>query len=137
MQKSQVVAVFGLGYVGCVTAACLANLGHRVIGVDKDPHKVDSVQNGRSPFFEPGLDELVRHKSQHRASSATTSAVDAIRDADIVMICVGTPSKRDGNLTTDFLQRASVEIREVLPGRDGWKSTAGRRCAQHRVPGHV
>src|SRR5688572_1279257 len=122
MQNSQVVAVFGLGYVGCVTAACLASLGHRVIGVDKDPHKVDSVQNGRSPFFEPGLDDLVSAQVAASRLSATTSASDAIRDADIVMICVGTPSKRDGNLTTDFLQRASVEIREVLPARAGGKA---------------
>jgi len=122
MQNSQVVAVFGLGYVGCVTAAGLASLGHRVIGVDKDSHKVDSVQNGRSPFFEPGLDDLVSAQVAASRLSATTSASDAIRDADIVMICVGTPSRRDGNLTTDFLQRASIEIREVLPARDGGKS---------------
>jgi GDP-mannose 6-dehydrogenase len=54
------IAVIGLGYVGCVTAACLANLGHRVIGVDRDPHKVENVLDGKAPFYEPGLEELVQ-----------------------------------------------------------------------------
>src|ERR1035441_4720454 len=56
----QQIAVLGLGYVGCVTAACLAHVGHRVVGVDRDQFKVDTVRAGRAPFFEPGLEELVR-----------------------------------------------------------------------------
>ena len=58
--RPQTVAVLGLGYIGCVTAACLARLGHRVIGIGKDAHKVDSVTKGHAPFFEPGLEDWVR-----------------------------------------------------------------------------
>jgi GDP-mannose 6-dehydrogenase len=123
MQNTQVVAVFGLGYVGCVTAACLARLGHRVIGVDKDAHKVESIQQGRSPFFEPGLDDIVAAEAAAGRLRATLSAADALSDADIAMICVGTPSQRDGNLTTDYLQRASLEIQSVLAGRAASKNS--------------
>src|SRR5437667_2176584 len=87
------VAVFGLGYVGCVTAACLAKLGHRVIGVDRDEHKVRSVNAARAPFYEPGLEDLIRQGLAAGLLSATTSIRDALRDAEIALICVGTPSE--------------------------------------------
>src|SRR3954465_4825069 len=96
--SKRTIAVFGLGYVGCVSAACLAALGHRVVGVDKDEHKVQSVAGGRSPFFEPGLDELVRQAAANGSLTATTSAGVALADADIALVCVGTPSQRNGNL---------------------------------------
>jgi len=115
--KSQVVAVFGLGYVGCVTAACLARLGHNVIGVDKDEHKVRSVIAGRSPFYEPGLHELVAEGRANGRLDASTNAAEAAAAADIALICVGTPSQRDGNLTTEFLQHASAEIGNALSRR--------------------
>jgi GDP-mannose 6-dehydrogenase len=121
-EKSQSVAVFGLGYVGCVTAACLAHVGHRVVGVDKDEHKVQSVLSGRSPFFEPGLDALVSATLSQQRLTATTSAATAIADADIALICVGTPSKKDGNLTTEYLHRASHEIRQALSTRSASKA---------------
>lgn len=114
---SQRVAVFGLGYVGCVSAACLAALGHRVVGVDKDEHKVKSVADGRSPFFEPGLDELVAENVRANRLTATTRAMDAVADADIALICVGTPSRRDGYLTTDYLKSAALEIKLAIGQR--------------------
>src|SRR5687768_729183 len=114
---AQRVAVFGLGYVGCVSAACLAALGHRVIGVDKDEHKVNNVAAGRSPFFEPGLDELVADNVKADRLTATVHAVEAVADADIALICVGTPSRRDGNLTTDYLKAAALEIRAAIGHR--------------------
>ncbi|HKY20053.1 MAG TPA: nucleotide sugar dehydrogenase [Vicinamibacterales bacterium] len=113
-EHTQVVAVFGLGYVGCVTAACLSGLGHRVVGVDKDEHKVRSVMAGRSPFFEPGLDAIVSKAVSAGRLGATTSATEALRGADIALICVGTPSRRDGNLTTDYLKSVCGEIQEAL-----------------------
>src|SRR5713101_7882834 len=86
----QQIAVLGLGYVGCVTAACLAHIGHRVVGVDRDPFKVESVMAGRAPFFEPGLEELVTGCVQAGRLSATVLLADALASADVALICVGT-----------------------------------------------
>jgi GDP-mannose 6-dehydrogenase len=113
----QTVVVLGLGYVGCVTAACLAELGHSVIGVDRDGSKVKNITEGRAPFYEPGLEALVASGIRSGRLRATTSAGEALRDADIVMACVGTPSERNGNLGLDQLKRAVEEIAASLAGR--------------------
>ena len=111
------IAVLGLGYVGCVTATCLAELGHRVIGVDKDEHKVNNVLNGQAPFYEPGLEELVKTNVAAGRLSATTSAEDGVRDADVALICVGTPSERNGNLGLDQLRRVVASLAQLAAGR--------------------
>ena len=103
------IAVLGLGYVGCVTAACFASLGHRVMGIDRDQHKVDNVLAGRAPFYEPGLEELVRENVACGRLSASTSAA-GISDSSVVMVCVGTPSEKNGNLGLAQLRRALEEI---------------------------
>ena len=115
--SKQTVVVLGLGYVGCVTAACLAELGHSVIGVDRDGSKVKNITEGRAPFYEPGLEALVESGIRSGCLRATTSAGEALRDADIVMACVGTPSERNGNLGLDQLKRAVEEIAASLTGR--------------------
>ena len=115
--QQQTVVVLGLGYVGCVTAACLAELGHTVIGVDRDGSKVKNITEGRAPFYEPGLEELVERGVRSGNLRAITSAGEALRDADIVMACVGTPSERNGNLGLDQLKRAVEEIAASLAGR--------------------
>jgi len=112
----QTVAVLGLGYVGCVTAACLAELNHTVIGVDRDASKVKNITEGRAPFYEPGLEALVESGVRTGHLRATTSAGDAVRQADVVMVCVGTPSERNGNLGLDQLKRAVDEIAASLAG---------------------
>jgi GDP-mannose 6-dehydrogenase len=94
-----------------VTAACLASLGHRVFGVDRDEHKICEIRNGRAPFFEPGLEDLVRENIAAGRLSASTSA-DAIAEADIALVCVGTPSEKNGNLGLQQLRRAVGEIAE-------------------------
>ncbi|MEO8369236.1 MAG: nucleotide sugar dehydrogenase [Candidatus Solibacter sp.] len=113
----QQIAVLGLGYVGCVTAACLAHIGHRVVGVDRDQFKVDSVLGGRAPFFEPGLEDLVRDAVTAGRLTATVSLTEALAEADVALICVGTPSEKNGNLGLDQLRRVSQEIAASLPGR--------------------
>jgi GDP-mannose 6-dehydrogenase len=113
----QQIAVLGLGYVGCVTAACLSHIGHRVVGVDRDAFKVESVMGGRAPFFEPGLEELVKAGVDKGLLSATVSLPDALRDADVALICVGTPSEKNGNLGLDQLRRVSEEVAANLKGR--------------------
>ncbi len=106
--------MFGLGYVGCVSAACLADLGHQVVGIDSDIHKVRSVREGRAPFYEPGLEALV--KSTVGAGRLTTcqTAAEGLAQADIALICVGTPSERNGNLGLDQLRRVTAEIAAEL-----------------------
>jgi len=89
------VSVFGVGYVGCVSAACLAREGHQVIGVDVDAFKVKSINDGRSPFFEPGLEELVRDMVSTGRLRATVDHSDAVSNSDMALICVGTPTNPD------------------------------------------
>ncbi len=103
--------------MGCVTAACLANLGHRVIGVDRDGHKVQSVLEGKAPFYEPGLEGMIGENVAAGRLFATTIAEEGLRDADIAMICVGTPSQKNGNLGLEQLERMVVEIATVLASR--------------------
>lgn len=95
----------------------MAHIGHRVIGVDRDPFKVESVLAGRAPFFEPGLEELVRTGVESGRLSATLSLADAVRVADVALICVGTPSERHGDLCLDQLRRVCQELAGLLPGR--------------------
>jgi GDP-mannose 6-dehydrogenase len=114
--NSSQIAVLGLGYVGCVTAACLASLGYRVFGIDRDPHKVNSVLSGKAPFYEPGLEELVRDGVRNGLLSASTSS-DAMVDADVALVCVGTPSEKNGNLGLAQLGRAIDEIAAQIPRR--------------------
>ena len=110
LDGKQTVAVFGLGYVGCVTSACLASLGHQVRGVDKDAFKVSEVNAGRAPFFEPGLPALVEAGVQSGRLRATTSAAEALEGAAVALLCVGTPSEKNGDLDLNFLRRVAEEI---------------------------
>ncbi|HEY6990446.1 MAG TPA: nucleotide sugar dehydrogenase [Bryobacteraceae bacterium] len=111
------IAVAGLGYVGCVTAACLSGLGHAVIGVDRDEHKVQSVLKGEAPFYEPGLEKLVKENVAAGRLRASTSLEDALRNAEIALICVGTPSEKNGNLGLDQLRRVIAEIAGLIRNR--------------------
>jgi GDP-mannose 6-dehydrogenase len=112
--SSKNVAVFGLGYVGCVTAACLAELGHRVTGVDRDGGKVHSISQSQAPFYEPGLAEIVREAVRSGQLRATQSPAEALQDADIALICVGTPSERNGNVGLEQLRRVLQDIRDTM-----------------------
>ena len=113
MQPSN-IAVFGLGYVGSVTAACLASLGHRVIGVDRDDHKVNQIRAAKAPFYEPGLDEIIEKTVASGLLTATSSTSHALADADVALLCVGTPSERNGNLGLDQVRRVVEEIAATL-----------------------
>lgn len=104
------LAVFGLGYVGSVSAACLAHLGHDVVGVERDPLKVDRINHREAPLYEPGLTDLIREGVDGGRLRATCSVRDGLRDADVALVCVGTPSDRDGNLDVRQLRRVTREI---------------------------
>jgi len=111
-EMSSRVAVIGLGYVGCVTAACLASLGHRVVGVDRDEHKIESVLRGEAPFYEPGLADHIRQGVDAGRLSATVNIDEALSASEIILICVGTPSEKNGNLGLDQLRRVVAQIAE-------------------------
>jgi len=111
------VNVFGLGYVGCVTAACLAKAGHEVTGVDIDEEKVSMVNAGTSPVVEPGLGALLAEVVEARRLRATSSTPEALQNAEIGLICVGTPSRASGQLGLDALERVGQEIGRALADR--------------------
>jgi GDP-mannose 6-dehydrogenase len=107
----------GLGYVGCVTAACLAHLGHSVTGVDRDEHKVASVSRGQAPFHEPGLPEILQGVHRDGRLRATVSMAEGLESADYALLCVGTPSQANGNINLEQLRRVSQDIGALLPER--------------------
>ena len=104
------VSVFGLGYVGCVTAACLARDGHHVVGVDVNAEKVAMINGGSSPIIEPGLADLIARVVRQGRLSATDSADEGIADAEIALICVGTPDLGHGQPDYDGLARVASAI---------------------------
>jgi GDP-mannose 6-dehydrogenase len=111
------VAVLGLGYVGCVSAACLAHLGHTVVGIDKDEHKVAAIRNRTAPFYEPGLQEIIEATVDAGRLTASLSLEQALATADIALICVGTPSERNGNLGLGQLHAICAEIAGIVRSR--------------------
>jgi len=104
------ISIFGIGYVGCVSAACLASAGHDVIGVDVNPTKVDIINGGKSPIVEPEINELIHQVVQARKLSATTDSAKAVNASDVSLVCVGTPSKRNGSLNLDHVRHVCAEI---------------------------
>jgi GDP-mannose 6-dehydrogenase len=108
------VAVFGLGYVGSVTAAALARDGHEVVGVDPAAAKVDAIRAGRAPVLEPGLDELTARMVREGRLRATDDPADALADADLSLLCVGTPSRRDGSLDLRYVRQVAEQIGSKL-----------------------
>jgi GDP-mannose 6-dehydrogenase len=112
------IAVFGLGYVGCVSAACLARDGHRVIGVDVNPVKVKCIQQGTSPIIEPGLEVLIQTSVAAGLLQATGDVACAIDHAEVAMICVGTPSQDDGGLELKYVERVCKDIGRALADKE-------------------
>jgi len=111
------ISIFGLGYVGAVTAGCLAERGHRVIGVDVQPAKVRALQEGRSPIIEPELDMLLKKAHDEGRLHATTDTTEAVATSAISIICVGTPSLDSGRLNLDFVRNVSAQIAAGLNSR--------------------
>ena len=111
------IAVFGLGHVGAVTAACLADAGHEVVAIDPDPGKVDAVNGGSSPVREPSTDVLVASSVAAGRLRASTSPDDGVDGCSMALVAVGTPSDGDGRLDTHALQAVSGEIGRALARR--------------------
>lgn len=111
--SSDKISVFGLGYVGATTAACMAKLGHLVYGVDILKERVDGFNNGRIPFFIDGLDSLVTEQIKAKRLVATTDYKGAIRESDISFVCVQTPCRPDGDIELGAVERTCEQIRQA------------------------
>ena len=112
------ISIFGLGYVGAVSAACLASEGHDVVGVDVDTTKVDLINQGRSPIVEEGIGELIEKVVRNGCLRATTDVQEAVADSALSLICVGTPSNENGSLKLDYVERVCRQIGEALREKD-------------------
>ena len=114
------VSVFGLGYVGSVSAASFAADGHEVVGVDVNADKVAAVNAGRSPIVEPGLEELLAAGVADRRIRATIDTADAVQASEVSLICVGTPSRKNGSLDLTYLERVSEQIGAALRDKSSY-----------------
>jgi len=112
------IAVFGLGYVGTVSAACLADIGHQVVGVDINPLKVDIINRGESPIVEEGVPELIKQTVASGRLQATTNAAEALNKADLSLVCVGTPDKGNGSPLLTAISQTCQDIGQNLAKMD-------------------
>ncbi|MBE7552579.1 MAG: UDP-glucose/GDP-mannose dehydrogenase family protein [Anaerolineales bacterium] len=128
------IAIFGLGYVGCVSAACLANEGHQVIGVDVNSLKVDMINAGKSPIIEAGVDKLIAEAVAVGKLRATTVAAEAVVSADLSFICVGTPSNENGSLDLQYVHHVAGEIGQALGQQENYHVVAVRSTV---LPGTI
>ena len=128
------ISVFGLGYVGAVSCACFAKLGHQVTGVDVNEQKVNLILQGKSPIVEKDLDEYVAEGIENGRITATTDVRTAIQDTDISIVCVGTPSQINGNIDLTYIYKVCTEIGEVLKDKDSFHTVVIRSTV---IPGTI
>ena len=126
------ISVFGIGYVGVVSAACLASDGHEVIAVDVDPGKIKSINDGLSPIVENGLDELIAKVVKAGKLTATNDVQYAIDNSDASFIAVGTPSAEDGSVGLKYVRGVCTNIGQALANKAGYHSVVVRSTI---VPG--
>ncbi|HEY4163400.1 MAG TPA: nucleotide sugar dehydrogenase, partial [Dongiaceae bacterium] len=120
------ISVFGIGYVGAVSAACLAADGHQVVAVDSNPDKAKMINDGVAPIVEAGLAELVRETVRERRLRATTDAVDAVTGTECSIVCVGTPSRANGDLDLSQVARVCESIGEALKRKSDFHAVVVR-----------
>jgi GDP-mannose 6-dehydrogenase len=131
------ISIFGLGYVGCVSAACLAREGHEVIGVDVSQSKVDMINDGKSPIVEKDLDEILKNVVSGNSKgtlSATTDAIRAVLNTELSLICVGTPSNDNGSLRLDYIKSCANDIGRGLKQKNDYHVIVARSTM---LPGSV
>ncbi|WP_068278050.1 nucleotide sugar dehydrogenase [Aldersonia kunmingensis] len=120
------LSILGLGYVGCVSAACFAARGHAVIGVDADPRKTAFLAEGKAPVHEERIAELTAKVVADGNLTVSTDPIRAVRDSDVTMVCVGTPSAPNGSLSTQYLETVTEQIGAALREKQGWHVVAYR-----------
>ncbi len=114
------ISIFGLGYVGVVSAACLAESGNTVIGVDVNGQKVAQIADGDSPIVEKGLDEIIKENVTANRLVATTDAKFAVEESDLSIVCVGTPSLPNGNIDLSAVIQVCSELGEAIARKDDY-----------------
>jgi GDP-mannose 6-dehydrogenase len=131
---SDSVSVFGLGYVGCVSAACFASEGHRVIGVDVSGAKVEQINAGRSTIVEEGIASLVAEAVAGGRLTATTDVREAVLGSNISLVCVGTPSRRNGSIDLAYVTRVAQQLGAALRDKGSWHTVVIRSTV---MPGTI
>src|SRR6185295_7416505 len=124
------ISIFGLGYVGCVSAGCLASHGHQVIGVDSSAEKVDALNAGRSPVIEPDLQGVIEAAVRAGRLHGELDATAAVRASDVSFVCVGTPSNQDASLDHGAIRRVCEQIGTALRQHVGRHTVAVRSTLQ-------
>ena len=120
------ISIFGLGYVGCVGAACLAKLGHHVIGVEHTQNKVDLINAGKPTIIEAEIEDLVKEAHDKGLLEATLDYKYAVKNTDVSFICVGTPSSKEGHLNLNYIYGVARQIGEGMKEKDGFHIVAIR-----------
>src|SRR5262249_22960751 len=110
------LTIIGTGYVGLVTGACFAEVGHRVICVDNDASKVKLLEQGGIPIFEPGLEDIVKQTTAAGRLSFTTSTAEGVEQSDVIFIAVPTPPLADGSVDLSFIEKVAREIAAATTG---------------------
>src|SRR3712207_1635267 len=110
------VGVIGTGHVGLVTCVTMAAIGHRVVGIDADEEKMQQLERGITPFFEPGLQELLTETTREGTLSFTSSPPEAIGDSEVVFVCVGTPARASGEANLIAVEQAAQTIARHATG---------------------
>src|SRR5215831_2843457 len=124
------ISVFGLGYVGAVSLACLARDGHTVVGVDLDPLKLELIKSGRSPIVEEGIQDLTRDVVATGRVTVTNDVAQAIRDTDLSFVCVGTPSSPNGSQDLSAVRRVMQSIGEAIGKKSDFHTVILRSTVQ-------
>jgi GDP-mannose 6-dehydrogenase len=114
------ISVLGLGYVGAVSAVCLAAEGHAVVGVDTNPVKVAMLADGQSPVIEAGVARLAQEAVDAGLLTATMNTPQAVAGTDLALVCVGTPSRPNGSLDLSYLERVCQDLGEALRTKQGY-----------------
>ena len=120
------ISVLGLGYVGCVSAACLADLGHTVVGLDIDERKLAPIREGKSPIVEPRLAELVKRGVEEGRLAVTDDYEAAVANTEISLVCVGTPSMANGSPNLDYTERVCHQLADVVARKDDFHTVVFR-----------
>jgi GDP-mannose 6-dehydrogenase len=128
------ISIFGLGYVGCVSAACFASAGHRVVGVDVAQSKVDQINAGRSTIVEEGIAELVATCVRSGQLSATSNVAEAVAASEISLVCVGTPSRPNGSIDLAYVLRVAEQIGTALRAKRAFHTVVIRSTV---MPGTI